>query len=119
MDREIKKDFQFLEKEVMGVLVYGSYANKKSTPRSDIDICIVIGKPSTPREMRKMLSKVWGKVNVNRKGYDVKIFEELPLRVKMGVIEEGKVVLGKKPDIYGYFYKYRKMWNDQKHRQGI
>jgi len=122
MDREIsgiKRDFRFLEKEVLGILVYGSHAKGESTPRSDTDICIVIGKQSTPREMRKMLSKVWRNVNVNKNDYDVKVFEELPLRVKAGVMEEGKVVIGKKPDIYEYFYKFRKMWNDQKHRQRI
>ncbi len=117
MDREIKKDFEFLEKDVLGVLVYGSYVKGESTPRSDIDICIVIGKPSTPSEMRKTLSNVWRNVNINKRNYDVKVFEELPLRIKMGVIEEGKVVIGKKLDIYEYFYKFRKMWNDQKHRQ--
>lgn len=67
MDREIRKDFRFLEKEVLGVLVYGSYAKGEATPRSDIDVCIVIGKQSTPTEMRRMLSRVWGNVNVNKK----------------------------------------------------
>lgn len=40
------------------------------------------------------------------------------MHVKMGVIEDGMVIIGKKPDIYEYFYKFRKIWNDQKHRQG-
>lgn len=119
MDKKIKKDFQFLEKDILGVLVYGSYAKEGLTPRSDIDICLVIGKPSTPREMRKTLSEVWKHVNINKKNYDVKVFEELPLRVKIGVIEEGRIVIGKKLDIYEYFYKFRKMWDDQKHRQEI
>ncbi|MBS3056291.1 MAG: nucleotidyltransferase domain-containing protein [Candidatus Aenigmarchaeota archaeon] len=120
MVREIiKKDFQFLEKDVLGVLIYGSYAKKETTPRSDIDICIVIGSLSSPGEMRKLLSIVWRNVNINKKNYDVKIFEELPLHIKIEVIEDGKVIIGKKPEIYEYFYKFRKMWNDQKHRQKL
>ena len=108
-----------LEKDVLGVLIYGSYAKKETTPRSDIDICIVIGSLSSPGEMRKLLSIVWRNVNINKKNYDVKIFEELPLHIKIEVIEDGKVIIGKKPEIYEYFYKFRKMWNDQKHRQKL
>jgi hypothetical protein len=119
MDREIKRDFRFLEKDILGVLVYGSYARKGLTPRSDIDVCLVIGKQSSPTDIRKVLSRVWERVNVNKRNYDVKVFEELPLHVKMGVIEEGKVAIGKKTDIHEYFYKFRKMWSDQKHRQRI
>lgn len=117
MDSKIKKDFRFLEKDVLGVMVYGSSSRGEATPRSDVDVCIVMGKPSTAEEMKKMLSRVWGGVNINKNRYDVKIFEELPLHVKMEVIEEGKVVIGKKPDMYEYFYKFRKMWGDEKHRQ--
>lgn len=119
MDGKIRKDFGFLEKDVLGIMVYGSYARGEPTPRSDVDVCIVIGKQSTPRDMRKVLSMVWRKLDVSKGNYDVKVFEELPLRVKMGVIEDGKVVIGRKPDIYEYFYKFRKMWEDQKHRQEI
>ena len=119
MDRTIKRHFQFLEKEVLGILVYGSYVKGESTQRSDIDICIVIGRPSTPKKMKQVLSKVWKSVNTNKLNYDVRLFEELPLRVKMGVIEDGKVIIGSKPDIYEYFYKFRKMWEDQKHRQKL
>lgn len=119
MDRKIKEDFQFLEKDILGVLVYGSYAKDELTSRSDIDICIVIGKPSTSKEIRKILSKVWRHVNINKRNYDVKVFEELPMRVKIEVIEEGKISIGKRPDLYEYFYKFRKIWNDQKHRQEI
>ena len=28
----------------------------------------------------------------------------------MGVIEDGEVIIGSKPEIYEYFYKFRKIW---------
>jgi hypothetical protein len=115
MDR-IKKEFSFL-KNILGVLVYGSYASKQTTPRSDIDICIVLGKPVTVKQMTATLRKVWR--NVNTKKYDIKLFEELPLHIKIQVIEKGKVIIGNKPAIYEYFYKFRKMWDSQKHRQKL
>jgi len=37
----------------------------------------------------------------------------------MGVIEDGEVIIGSKPEIYEYFYKFRKIWDDQKHRQKV
>jgi len=113
----VKNDFLFLEKHVLGVLIYGSQVKKESSSRSDIDICVVIGKKSTPKEMREILSMVWRSVDTNKKKYDVKMFEELPLRIKINVIEEGKIIIGNKPEIFEYFYKFRKMWNDEKHRQ--
>ena len=115
---QIKKEFSFL-KDVLGVLVYGSYATKETTPRSDIDICIVIGKPVTIKQMTAVLRKIWRNVNTTKRKYDIKLFEELPLHIKIQIIEKGKVVIGNKPAIHEYFRQFRKIWNSQKHRQKL
>lgn len=114
----VRKDFGFLQKEVLGVLVYGSHARGDSTPRSDIDVCVVIGRPSTVKGMGEVLRKVWRNVNLDKHKYDVKLFEELPLKIKKSVIEEGKIVVGERLEIYEYFYRFRKLFRSQKQRQG-
>ncbi len=44
--------------------------------------------------------------------------EELPLYMKLQVIGAHKVVFCRDlPGLYEYFYFYRKIWEDQKHRQ--
>ena len=50
--------------------------------------------------------------------YDVRVFESMPLYLKMAVIVHGEVVHAR--DIYAlyeYFYMFRKLWEDQKRRQ--
>lgn len=39
--KQAKDDFSIFKDRCMGILLYGSYAKGKQTPRSDIDICIV------------------------------------------------------------------------------
>jgi predicted nucleotidyltransferase len=122
MDRQasmksVKKDFLFMKDEVLGIVVYGSFARGEKF--SDVDVCIVIGKEASIKEMKDMLKRVWRNVNINKANYDVKLFEELPLSIKIEVIKEGKVIIGNKLDIYEYFYKFRKLWGDQKHRQMV
>ena len=44
MKQQISKDFDFLKSHLKGIILFGSYAENSSTPRSDIDICLVAGK---------------------------------------------------------------------------
>ena len=69
---EIKKDFEFIKNEVKGVLLFGSAAKGELSKRSDLNIALV-----GPRNMRvlfRVFERVGGK-------YDVKIFEDLPLKL--------------------------------------
>ncbi len=106
-----------MQKKVLGIVVYGSFARGEHF--SDIDICMVLGRRASIADMRDVLKTVWRNVNLEKRKYDVKLFEELPLHIKMEVIEDGKVLIGNKTDIYEYFYKFRKMWADQKHRNSM
>lgn len=113
----IKKDFALLKnkiekEEIHSVLLYGSYAEGKQTMRSDIDICVVAPKLKTPKQFSKLLGQIWQNINADK--YDARVFEELPLYIKMEVIKKHKVVFSKNiPELYYYFYHYRKLWNDQ------
>ncbi|TFG01291.1 MAG: nucleotidyltransferase domain-containing protein [Promethearchaeota archaeon] len=115
---QILKDFDLVikEKDVLGILLYGSYINQQETDRSDIDICIV----APTEDPFELLSFTWRKINVNAKNYDVRVFKELPLYIKIQIIENGAVIYSKNIyDLYEYFYIYRKLWDDQKHRQVV
>ena len=112
----IKKDFSIVikNKKILGILLYGSYAQGNTTNRSDVDVCVVAPK----EDVNQLLSFVLKNVNVNKKKYDTRLFAELPLYVQIQVIEKGILVYShNKFDLYEYFYFYRKLWTDQKCRQ--
>ncbi|MCE8423903.1 MAG: hypothetical protein J5U16_08250, partial [Candidatus Methanoperedens sp.] len=66
-------------------------------------------KPRTSGLLNRIFQKVGGK-------YDIKIFEDLPLYVKMDVIENYRVIYGDEPSISYYFYHFRKNWEDMRYR---
>lgn len=104
---ELKTDFAFIKDEVQGVLLFGSAARGELSKRSDIDIALV--RPGTKGVLRKVFARLGQK-------YDVKIFEELPLPVKMDVIQHHLVIFGDDVELSYYFYRFRKEWNDVEHR---
>jgi len=64
-----------------------------------------------------LLSFITKKINVVKKKYDIRIFSELPIFIKIQIIEDGILVYSpSKYDLYEFFYFYRKIWADQKHR---
>lgn len=114
---ELKKDFSFLEKDlkerkILGVLLYGSYAKNIQHSRSDIDICVVAPKYKTIKQQSSLLGYLWRNVNANK--YDIRLFEELPLYIKISIINNYKVLFSSDSrELEYYFYKTRKIWNDQ------
>ena len=120
MDREevlakAKMDFQFLQERVLGTLVFGSWARGEASEWSDIDLCIVAPRANDPGALwREALSQI------QDLRYEVRIFELLPLYMKMAVIEEGVVVCSRDVlELYEYFYPFRRLWEDQKRRQTV
>ncbi len=104
----IARDFEFLRDRVLAVLVFGSAVNSESY--RDVDICIV-----APGGLD--IKEVFEKVDVAGKGYDVWIFEDLPLYMKMEVIENHVAVFCRDIlELHEYFYFYRKLWKDQRRR---
>lgn len=115
---QIYNDFSHVikKKDILGILLYGSYSKSKNINRSDIDICIV----APNEDLHQLLSFILQNVNVSAKKYDVRIFNELPLYIKIHIIEDGLLIYSSnKLDLYEFFFIYRKLWNDQKHRQKI
>jgi len=115
MDEEenIRKELQSLQKDVLAILIYGSMAKGKENKRSDIDICLVAPDSNLKELYKKMLPLV-------KEKYDIKIFEDMPLFLKIEVIKNHKIVYAKNIyQLYEYFYKFRKIWKDQEHRQKL
>lgn len=125
MDRkkleEMKKDLAFIMDipEVHSVLLFGSYALEEETPRSDVDICIIIPNEKNEKRIRRIHGIIVSKLST-KPYYDISIFESLPLYMKGAVIENHIVLFSRDVlDLYEYLYFYRKLWNDQKHRQEL
>ncbi len=115
---QIYNDFSevIANKDILGILLFGSFTKERNTTKSDIDICIVAPNEEKPQ----LLSFVLQNINVNAKKYDIRLFYELPLYIKIHIIEDGLLIYSSnKLDLYEFFYIYRKLWDDQKHRQEI
>ena len=68
------------------IILYGSQITMKASPRSDIDICISANAPQKKRfGLRLLLARELPDQ------YDIQIFEDLPLRLKMSVLK-GKLL---------------------------
>ncbi len=112
MDREIseiERDFAQFKDKAFAIILFGSFARGEQTEKSDIDICIVA------KEMEKV-REVWNKIlesGLTQK-YDIKIFELLPLKMKIEVIKDGKILWCKNEnELSYYFWRFRKIWKDE------
>ncbi len=115
---QIFNDFQEIsnKKDILGILLYGSLVRDTETKKSDIDICVVAPNEDT----HQLVSFILQNINVGLKKYDIRLFSELPLYIKIQIIERGILIYSPdKLELYEYFYLYRKLWANQKHRQEI
>lgn len=107
---QVARDFQFLKDKALAVLIFGSSTEGEGR---DTDICIV-----APHGFD--LKEVFKRVDVTGKKYDVWTFEELPLYMKMEVMENHIIVICEDvPELFEYFYQFRKLWKDQEHRNKL
>ena len=107
---QLQQVFSPFKERVLAVVVYGSMAKKTMTPRSDIDICIVAPQGDPHQLYKDTLSLP----------YDIHIFETMPLFLQMQVINHHKIIFtSDKYDLGEYFYRFRKLWQDQQYRQQL
>ncbi|HIE41095.1 MAG TPA: nucleotidyltransferase domain-containing protein, partial [Candidatus Aenigmarchaeota archaeon] len=107
---KIKKDLNFLRE--YNVVLYGSILTPYFSERSDIDVCVI-----TMNRDRDYNRRLWLSLLAKNKGsYDIRIFEFMPLFLKMEIIKNHKVLFGNKLEISEYFYFYRKIWKDMETR---
>ncbi len=106
----IREDLSFLsDKEVV---IFGSFVRGDFGPTSDIDIAII----TRDKDKKKNLEIRIEALGRAPKCYDIHIFEELPLALKGIVIENYIVLFGDPLEIGMYFYHFRKLWEDFRHR---
>lgn len=109
----LREKFSFLEGKVLGVLLFGSSAKGEATQRSDRDICIV----APDKDPGKVLREIFRNIDTEKENLDVHIFKELPLRLKIDIIRNYKVIYTPiEPELTEYFYRYRRRWEDQEKR---
>ena len=104
---EIKKNLDFCCN--YWTVLYGSFVKGNFIlNRSDVDVAII-----TQVKDKESNSKFWlsllEKITPN---YDIKIFELLPLFLKIEIIESYYVLFGDPLEISEYFYKYRSIWKE-------
>ena len=98
--------------EILAVLVFGSVARQQQTPKSDLDVCLVL------------LSKKYDSISLSRKkleymkrfNLDVHIFQQLPLYIRQRVLKDGKVLFSRDEDLlYHLAFQTVRAFEDFKH----
>lgn len=103
---------------VDAVLLFGSRIDGTATETSDYDLCIIASTLHSAPQRAELLGNIWRQLNANK--YDIWVFEELPLYLQMDVIHNHEVLFcDDLPELYEYFYFYRKKWRAQEHRQSL
>ncbi|OFV68401.1 MAG: nucleotidyltransferase [Candidatus Syntrophoarchaeum caldarius] len=107
------------DQRILALLQFGSTTKREATCRSDLDIAIVAPKIKDPDEMSRLLADAWKNLDTSEP-YDIWLFEELPLYMKAQIIENHRVIFCRDLSaLYEYLYFYRKLWEDERHRQEL
>jgi len=97
--------------EILATLLFGSKARGKTLTR-DTDLCAIA--PES-KDRAALLLKIFSKVH--KPEYDIWIFEELPLYMKVEIIRDHKVIFCRDYiKLYEYFSKIMAIWRDQEIR---
>ncbi len=108
---DLKNDLK-KSKDVFAIVVYGSHVEGKAHERSDMDACVVL-KTNDGEKLSHVFREIL-KISAKNEKYDIRIFEQMPLFMKMEVIEKGQVIYTKDfSELNEYFYFIRKLWQDQ------
>lgn len=109
---ELKENFEFTLQipEILGVVLYGSQVTGDTTPRSDVDICVVTRHKPTAALLLEILERQ----PHPDENYSIFFFHELPLYIKKDVFNEGLVIMSPDiPALYEFYFSYRKIWEDE------
>ncbi|NOZ81037.1 MAG: nucleotidyltransferase domain-containing protein [DPANN group archaeon] len=78
-----------LQGRIQAILLFGSFADKSRTRRSDIDICVVFKKALSLAEMTKFRIRMGGKLPEK---IDVQVFRALPQRIRRSIARNHRVL---------------------------
>lgn len=106
----IRQDLHFLSDRE--VVLFGSFVEQTFGPRSDIDIAII----TRIQDAAKILQIRIDASGRAPEGYDIQVFEALPLVIKGSILENFEVLFGDPLEIGMYLYHFRKLWEDYRYR---
>ncbi len=81
-----------LQKNIKAILLFGSFADKSFTPRSDIDICAVFKNNVSLKEATKFRIRISGQLPEK---VDIQVFNVLPQKIKRAIARNHKVLYQK------------------------
>ncbi|MCF2136846.1 MAG: nucleotidyltransferase domain-containing protein [Candidatus Thorarchaeota archaeon] len=81
------------DEDVLGVVVFGSYA--RGEPYNDVDVCIVLW-PSCVESVNPLKKEI----KYSEHGLDVSIYQRLPLYIQVEVLKDGVIKYMKDEDAY-------------------
>ncbi len=97
----IKKD-----KDAIAIMLFGSYVRNKKYAR-DIDICVFLKGGDDKKMFKKRLNYMKGVPDK----FDIQIFQQLPLYVRINVLRDGKILyLKNKKRLYNLAYETLKSY---------
>ena len=108
---KIQSDLESLQNHYE-VVLFGSQVTGDSRPDSDYDIAVItrLKDINTNISLQKRLLGQFLSI------YDIRIFELYPIHIQISIINNYKVIFGDISEISEYFYFFRKLWDDCKHR---
>ena len=95
---------------ILAVIVFGSFARKER--HSDIDICLVLKQKMETLKMSKI------KLDYLRDfpSFDVQIFQQMPLYIRIRILKEGKILFCSNMDmLYDVAFAAIREFGDYKH----
>ena len=75
------------------MLIFGSYVRGEN--HKDIDVCLVLDKKYPDKEMTNKRVEYYSDISSK---FDIQIFQQLPVYIKVKILKEGKIILCKDED---------------------
>jgi predicted nucleotidyltransferase len=120
MDKKTTKELDRLlgrakeDEEVLAVLIFGSAARQEQTPLSDVDLCLVMMPQPKPFGSTALSYKRLEYMKDN--SLDVRIFQQLPLYIRVRVLKEGRILFVRDEDqLYELAFRTAQAFEDFKH----
>jgi hypothetical protein len=100
------------DEEILAVLIFGSAARDEEVPFSDVDICLVMRPKSFEPTALSHKRLEYMKDN----SLDVRIFQQLPLYIRVRVLKEGRILFVRDEDqLYELAFRTAQAFEDFKH----
>ena len=100
--------------DVLAVLLFGSTARQEQSPASDVDICLVMKPQSQTPEPAALSAKRLE--YLKDFSFDVRVFQQLPLHIRVRVLKEGRVLFVRDEDrLYELAFRTAQAFEDFKH----